>query len=114
MWLTQQNGRKAVLYVIRCYGNGESFYKVGITFCLSARFTPFKMPYKWRTIARYSSQSAGKVFDLEQKIHAAGLASYAPLLPFAGKSECYAEVEAILSLLPAKGLFILKQVNVDV
>ena len=112
-WVARQKGREAVLYVIRIYGNGEVFYKVGITFCLSSRFNPLKMPYKWRTVARFSSYRAGKVWDLEQRLHAADLTRYVPLLPFAGWTECYAPVEPLLALLPAETFF-LKQVNADV
>jgi hypothetical protein len=112
-WIQQQNGRKAVLYVIRLYGNGEAFYKVGITFCLSSRFSRLKLPYKWRTIARVSDYNAGRIYDLEQAIHAADLVKYVPLLEFSGKTECYANDEQVLGLLPAKGLFILKPVVMD-
>lgn len=107
-WVKQQNGRKAVLYVIRLYGNGEAFYKLGITFCLSSRFSALRfVGYKWRTVARYSSWSAGRVFDLEAKLHSAGFVSYTPLLPFSGATECYADCGALLAALPAK-TFVLK------
>ncbi|NVO33269.1 hypothetical protein [Hymenobacter lapidiphilus] len=112
-WVGMQKGRKATLYVIRCYGNGEVFYKVGISFCVASRFAAGKMPYRWRTLARYSSWDAGKVWDLEQLVHNSGLVSYAPLLPFAGKTECYGSADAVLLLLP-DSTFILKSVMIDV
>ncbi|SNR92638.1 hypothetical protein [Hymenobacter mucosus] len=112
-WAARQKGRKAVLYVIRLYGNGEVFYKVGITFCLASRFTKLNLPYRWRTIARYSSYSAGKVWDLEQRLHSSDLSRYVPLLDFAGKTECYASAEQVLALLPPK-TFILKHITADV
>lgn len=112
-WVARQKGRKAVLYVIRIYGNGEVFYKVGVTFCLSGRFTRLNIPYKWRTIARYSSYNAGKVWDLEQRLHAGEFSRYVPLLPFAGASECYADAAPILAALPTKTFF-LKQAKGDV
>lgn len=113
-WVARQKGRKAILYVIRLYGNDEVFYKVGITFDLHARFNPLKMPYRWRTVARYSSYNAGKVWDLERMIHSAELVPYVPAVAFAGHTECYTSEVEVLALLPAKGLFILKAVNVDV
>ncbi|MGI4871663.1 MAG: GIY-YIG nuclease family protein [Janthinobacterium lividum] len=107
-WIAQQHGRKAVLYVVRVYGGGESFYKVGITFNLPSRFSRLKTVYQWRTVARYSSYNAGKVYDLEQALHAAFSAlSYTPLSPFSGKTECYSEVGELLSALPV-GTFFLK------
>jgi hypothetical protein len=54
-WIAQQHGRKAVLYVVRVYNEGEAFFKVGVTFDLSRRFSRLKTCYKWRTVARYSS-----------------------------------------------------------
>ncbi|MGI4872059.1 MAG: hypothetical protein ACRYFX_12880 [Janthinobacterium lividum] len=107
-WIAQQHGRKAVLYVVRVYGGGECFYKVGITFSLSSRFSRLKTVYQWRTVARFSSWDAGKVWDLEQRLHVAFSAlSYTPLSPFSGKTECYAEVAELLAALPV-GAFFLK------
>jgi hypothetical protein len=113
-WIAQQHGRKAVLYVVKLYGNGAEapFYKIGITFDLSQRFRTLRFAgYKWRTVARYSSYNAGKVYDLEARLHRefAGL-SYAPLLAFGGKSECYGEVGPLLAALPT-GAFFLKNTN---
>jgi hypothetical protein len=107
-WIAQQRGRKAVLYVVRVYTEGEAFYKLGITFCLSSRFSRLKTCYKWRTVARYSSYNAGKVYDLEQRLHARFSAlSYAPAADFGGKTECYAAVDSLLAALP-KSTFFLK------
>lgn len=109
-WLSQQKGRKAVLYVVKLYGNeGEPpFYKVGITFCLTQRFSRLRfVGYKWRSIARFSSYDAGQVYDLEANLHSAGFAPYVPFLSFAGHGECYADAGDILAALPA-GMFVLK------
>lgn len=106
-WIQQQHGRKAVLYVVKVYNEGESFYKLGITFCLSSRFSRLKTCYKWRTLARYSSWNAGKVFDLEQRLHAAFQAlSYTPTASFGGKTECYSDCAALLAALPASTFFL--------
>jgi hypothetical protein len=106
-WIAQQHGRKAVLYVVRVYNEGEAFYKVGVTFCLSSRFSRLKTCYKWRTVARFSSWNAGKVFDLEQRLHKqfSGL-SYLPTADFGGKTECYSSVDEILAALPAATFFL--------
>ncbi|MDO7888189.1 GIY-YIG nuclease family protein [Hymenobacter cheonanensis] len=107
-WIAQQHGRKAVLYVVRVYGPGERFYKVGVTFCLSSRFSRLKTLYRWRTVARYSSYNAGKVYDLEQWLHThfAHLA-YRPTASFSGFTECYSDVAELLAALPS-GTFFLK------
>lgn len=110
-WVGQQKGRKAVLYVVRVYSCTEQFYKVGITFDLSRRFSRLKTCYQWRTVARFSSYNAGKVYDLEQRLHAdfAHL-SYSPTADFAGKTECYADVAPLLAALPV-GTFFLKNLT---
>lgn len=107
-WIAQQHGRKAVLYVVRVYNEGEAFYKIGVTFDLSSRFSRLKTCYKWRTLARFSSWNAGKVFDLEQKLHKQFEAlSYLPTAAFGGRTECYSSADLILAALPA-GTFFLK------
>ncbi|MGI4823608.1 MAG: GIY-YIG nuclease family protein [Janthinobacterium lividum] len=107
-WLAQQRGRKAVLYVIRVYNKeGEAFYKVGITFCFSSRFSRLKTVYRFRTLARYSSYHAGAVYDLEQRLHRefVGL-SYTPTASFSGYTECYRDAEPILASLPQETFFL--------
>lgn len=48
------------------------------------------------------------MFDLEQRLHAEFSAlSYQPTADFAGKTECYSEVDALLAALPG-GTFFLK------
>lgn len=106
-WIAQQHGRKAVLYVVRVYTEGEAFFKVGVTFDLSRRFSRLKTLYKWRTVARFSSYNAGKVFDLEQRLHAEFSAlSYRPAADFAGRTECYSECAELLAALPASTFFL--------
>lgn len=110
-WIAQQHGRKAVLYVVRVYAEGEAFYKLGITFDLSRRFSRLKTLYKWRTVARYSSWNAGRVWDLEQRLHLRfAHLSYLPTASFGGQTECYSEAEAILVALP-KSTFFLRPVG---
>jgi hypothetical protein len=106
-WIAQQRGRKAVLYVVKVYNEGEAFYKVGVTFSLSSRFARLKSCYKWRTVARYSSYNAGQVFDLEQRLHHDFAAlSYTPTADFGGKTECYSAVDSLLAALPASTFFL--------
>jgi hypothetical protein len=112
-WIAQQHGRKAVLYVVRVYSADEAFYKVGVTFCLSSRFSRLKTLYKWRTVARYSSYNAGKIFDLEQALHAHFAAlSYRPMADFGGRTECYSSVDEILTALPASTFFLKPTIDI--
>ncbi|MGI4736115.1 MAG: GIY-YIG nuclease family protein [Janthinobacterium lividum] len=112
-WIAQQHGRKAVLYVVRVYNEGEAFYKVGVTFCLSSRFSRLKTCYKWRTVARFSSYNAGRVFDLEQRLHKQFTAlSYTPTADFGGRTECYSEVEPLLAALPKTTFFLKPTIDI--
>ncbi|SFQ49190.1 GIY-YIG nuclease family protein [Hymenobacter arizonensis] len=106
-WIAQQRGRKAVLYVVRVYTAGEAFYKVGVTYNISARWSRITTLYRWRTLARYSSWDAGSVFDLEQRLHR-GFAhlSYTPSSAFAGHTECYTDAAPILKALPRETFFL--------
>ena len=107
-WIAQQRGRKAVLYVVKVWSEDESFFKVGVTFDLRSRFARLKTCYKWRTVARYNSWRAGKVWDLEQGLHRAFVhLSYTPTASFSGFTECYGEVGELLAALPS-GTFFLK------
>lgn len=113
-WIARQRGRKAVLYVIRVYNQqGEVFYKVGITFCFSSRFSRLKTVYRFRTLARFSSYNAGAVFDLEQRLHRefSGLA-YRPLSSFSGFTECYLDATPILAALPQETFFLKSGVDI--
>jgi hypothetical protein len=112
-WIAQQHGRKAVLYVVRVYTEGEAFYKVGVTFDLPRRFSRLKTCYKWRTVARFSSYNAGLVFDLEQRLHGEFSAlSYLPTASFGGRTECYSECEAILKALPKTTFFLKPTIDI--
>ena len=113
-WLAQQRGRKAVLYVIRVYNQtGEVFYKVGITFSFSSRFSRLKTVYRFRTLARYSSYNAGMVYDLEQQLHQQfAYLSYAPLSSFSGCTECYCDAGPILATLPQETFFLRNRIDI--
>lgn len=105
-WLAQQKGRKAVLYVVKVYSEDECFFKVGITYDLSRRFSRLKTLYQWRTVARYSSYNAGQVYDLEQQLHTMfAHLSYVPTHSFSGLTECYTDITPLLAALPANTFF---------
>lgn len=106
-WSNIQNGRKAILYVIELTNEDELFYKVGITFNLSARFGSRKMPYSWRTVALYKTYDAKYVFKLEKEIFKEFKhLKYSPLSSFAGQTECFSAVAEILVTLPPDTFFL--------
>jgi|SRR6476661_199656 len=106
-WGCRQNGRRATLYIIELTGENELFYKVGISFNLSGRFSR-RMPYRWRTVALYKSYNVREVFELEKAIHRQfKTLSYKPQKAFSGYTECFSSAVDILNTLPP-GTFFLK------
>lgn len=93
-------GRKSMqytgfkFYVLKCYGNGESFYKVGRTFRkLNQRFKKSIFPYRYKIYDVITIDSHEEIFTLENKVKAINVKSrYTPKLKFRGMGECYSEV----------------------
>jgi len=82
------------VYVLRCYNNTESFFKVGKTFLKVAdRYCSKKsMPYEYEVV-KIIEGSARHISELEHKIHRVSKEyRYFPLLPFGGETECLAKV----------------------
>lgn len=106
-WVENQKGRKAILYIITLHGNGETFYKIGITYRgVSARFRGC-LPYQLQTVALYKSYDAGKVYDLEHRVHKElKTCSYTPILRFGGETECFFSILPALHLLPKETFFL--------
>lgn len=81
------------LYVIKCWKDGEVFYKIGKTFMtLNRRFSGNKtMPYEWKLLTKVVG-SSGYISELERKLHN-NLKDYRyePTVVFNGSHECYTE-----------------------
>lgn len=95
-----KNGN-ATLYVIRCYNDRESFYKVGITSNdLQTRFeSKREMPYGFDEVYSIDGE-AGYVYDLEVRLHSLLKPYlYKPDISFRGYTECFATTKPIDSLL---------------
>lgn len=91
---------KSSLYVIQLSGNGELFYKVGITMkTIKQRFG--KIPYKIKEI-RIVVGDAGYIYDLETQLHRLlSKHHYKPKNSFGGsKMECFSEIpKSVFSLI---------------
>ena len=82
------------LYLIKCSGDGEEFYKVGIArLGAKERFnTKLKLPYDFEVLEQINGD-ANYIWDLEKKIHGLlGKFKYKPKLGFHGKTECFSDV----------------------
>lgn len=77
------------LYVIKCSGNGETFYKIGKTFVgLDSRFAS-DMPYNYNKVLQVY-HNAFAISKLEDRLHKKyKAAKYIPTVAFGGMHECF-------------------------
>ena len=85
------------LYLIVCYSDFETFYKIGITSTsIEKRFSSYNMPYEYEVI-RSITLSPEKVYDLESSLMKDLSAyRYRPKQVFGGYTECFSELPIIL------------------
>lgn len=88
------------LYVIKCYNDNESFYKVGITsVSVKARFASTAMPYDYKVIYEVFNVGAF-IFDIETQLHRLlSKYQYKPNVSFGGETECFTTIKPIEKLL---------------
>ena len=90
-----KNNGKATLYLIHCFNENESFYKIGIT-CndMKTRYNGKRlMPYNY-SIIMANTMNAGDAWDLEKKIIRTNKAlKYSPGIYFGGSiTECFSDI----------------------
>ena len=93
--------RICTLYVIHCFNNEESFYKLGITSGkINRRYKCLKsIPYNYETIFNIKGSSQ-YVWDKEAELKSKLNSKYIPLIPFGGSlTECYTDLDEIKSLI---------------
>lgn len=82
------------VYIIRCWSDNESFYKIGRTFLkIKNRFIPSKIPYNYEVIKEIIFDTAKGAFDKEaelKRLHKTY--KYVPKIPFGGKHECFYKI----------------------
>lgn len=81
------------LYIIKCDGAGEVFYKIGITSKrITERFSGKNMPYSY-TELKYATSEAGIIWDMEKTLHRLLKGyRYQPKLSFSGQTECFSHI----------------------
>lgn len=89
-----------LLYIIKCHGENEVFYKAGITsYSLRERFTGSKLPYQYDVLYQIRL-SASYIYDLEVvMLRLLDGSKYSPLLRFNGHTECFSTIKPIEKLL---------------
>lgn len=96
-WKNSCKGKVAKLYIIKCYSDKETFYKIGITNKenLKQRFYHKSlMPYKYSIVKIIESKEDPiYIYDLERSLHKLHKSvKYKPLIKFAGDTECFSEI----------------------
>lgn len=100
-YFCEKNNGYATLYVIRCYKDNESFYKIGITSKnLKYRFrSSGDLPYEYKEVAIVEGDP-DFIYNLETRLHLLlSDFSYTPKLPFGGFTECFSSIKMIEGLI---------------
>lgn len=80
------------VYIIKCTGNGESFYKIGRTFRKTSYRTK-DIPYKCHVIREITFENAKDAFNKESEMKRENRANrYIPKTIFRGMNECFSIV----------------------
>lgn len=90
-YIKQAKGRKANLYLIKCFKGDEVFYKIGISLhSLKRRYSySNSIPYEYEKII-FKSFNAGDTWDLEKQIlREFKQYKYLPSETFQGHTECF-------------------------
>lgn len=91
------NGGVATFYIIHCFNDDESFYKIGITTkTIKGRFAAGRMPYSYEVVKTIIAD-ARDVWDMEKRHLASNRAhQYTPAIPFKGHvKECFYKLEGV-------------------
>lgn len=100
----KNNKGLGILYVIRCFNETESFYKVGITSTsIKTRFSGNnRFPYEYEVIHEVHREP-NKIYDMENYLlRELAIYRYQPLIEFKGQTECFISLEPFYELLRAK------------
>lgn len=93
---TSNNFDSFKLYIIKCYNEFESFYKIGITFLpIKMRYKDgSSMPYNYDVVKIIESGDGAYIYNLENKLHVKHKAyKYYPNIKFKGSlTECFSQL----------------------
>ena len=94
--LKSKNFDSFKFYIIKCWNNKETFYKIGKTFRkIEDRFqSKTEMPYKWKII-KIIKNDALIISKIEEKMKKSNKKNkHKPLVNFSGKYECYKKLKS--------------------
>lgn len=92
-WVKKSKQKKGIFYLLKCTGNNEIFYKVGITsISVKERYRKKNyMPYDYSILKEIVSDDLNFIWELENKVKKENRTNrYNPLIKFPGsKYECF-------------------------
>lgn len=87
----QKNNGNALIYLLKCTGNDECFYKIGIT-SKNVKSRTINIPYKSDLISTIEDDGLN-VFMKEKELHKKlKKYKYSPRIEFCGQTECFSEI----------------------
>lgn len=86
----EKNNGYGYLYLVKCFSENESFFKIGITSQkINQRFAPSHMPYKYEVLSKIK-MIGREAWDKENETHKAlRMHKYTPKIRFKGDGECF-------------------------
>lgn len=92
-WIEQAKERLGIFYIIRCAGETETFYKLGITFnSIKKRYSgKTRLPYNYEIIKEIKSKDLDYIWNLEKRFKRLQKRNhYIPKIYFKGSNtECF-------------------------
>ena len=89
----QKNNGNALIYLLKCTGNDECFYKIGIT-SKNVKSRTINIPYKSDLISTIEDDGL-TVFMKEKELHKKlKKYKYSPRIEFCGQTECFSEISS--------------------
>ena len=92
----RHHDNKSNLYIIKCSGGGELFYKIGISAGgVKVRYGKTRIPYEYETV-KVIRGTASEIWELEKQAHRALMKhKYSPKIHFAGHTECFKTIKPL-------------------
>lgn len=98
-WFSKYNGKEVSLYVLKCFNENETFYKIGITGNIKLRYDgKKKLPYNFEIVKQIDSFDVDYIWKLEKKLLLENKEfKYQPLIKFGGsKYECFSKINLVV------------------
>lgn len=98
-WISRGKNKIGIFYILKCKGNNEEFYKIGITFnSVKKRYSNKRdMPYNLEIIYQVKSENLEMIWNLEiENKKILKKYKYNPKIPFGGSlTECFSNISYI-------------------